>query len=191
MARTRGVGTQIELARKRRQLFIGKLLQLIQIKRAPCSGGRVGRILRDGRRTAFAGLRRRRRHGCLYSSSLHRIFGCHAFVHVCVRQRLTSSSPCSCSICFGPSFHTTWSAHLILSARGICAAIICSATSGSMSARSRRRCNCKIGEQATTTARSHKVSPPVSYKSGISAKKKSGEFRCFSASARHSRRMRG
>ena len=62
----------------------------------------------------------------------------------------------------GPLFQTTWSARAIFSVSGIWAAIICSAADRSREERVMSRCSWMRGEQATTTTRSQKVSPPVS-----------------------------
>ena len=74
----------------------------------------------------------------------------------------TKNRACSISEVRSPLFQTTWSARLIFSSSGICELIICSASAFFIDIRFRKRARCSFCEQATTTTRSHKLSPPVS-----------------------------
>ena len=74
----------------------------------------------------------------------------------------TKNRACSISDVRSPLFQTTWSARVIFSSSGICELIICFASALLTDIRFRKRASCAFREQATTTTRSHKLSPPVS-----------------------------
>src|SRR6187431_2275521 len=84
------------------------------------------------------------------------------FVHVCPCHDPTKNRACCISDARSPLFQTTWSARLIFSSSGICELIICLASALFIDIRFRKRAICTFCEQATTTTRSHKLSPPVS-----------------------------